>query len=147
MNSINDFEKAKNFFQQGLNNLQDENYEEAEAKLLECLKLVPNRISTLQNLIAVYISTEQKKKLKEIINSHNHLINENVIQYGLAFDQHFNRNYSKSIEICKKLINLDYFKDSISDLLASNFKKQKLFLQTLKMYKKKLNKKKDYLIY
>ena len=147
MNSINDFEKAKNFFQQGLNNLQDENYEDAEAKLLECLKLVPNRISTLQNLIAVYISTEQKKKLKEIINSHNHLINENVIQYGLAFDQHFNRNYSKSIEICKKLINLDYFKDSISDLLASNFKKQKLFLQTLKMYKKKLNKKKDYLIY
>jgi Tfp pilus assembly protein PilF len=147
MNSVNDFEKAKNFFQQGLNNLQDENYEDAEAKLLECLKLVPNRISTLQNLIAVYIATEQKKKLKEIINSHNHLINENVIQYGLAFDQHFNQNYSKSIEICKKLINLDYFKDSISDLLASNFKKQKLFLQTLKMYKKKLNKKKDYLIY
>ena len=61
MNSINDFEKAKNFFQQGLNDLQDENYEDAEAKLLECLKLVPNRISTLQNLIAVYISTEQKK--------------------------------------------------------------------------------------
>ena len=147
MNSVNDFEKAKNFFQQGLNNLQDENYEDAEAKLLECLKLVPNRISTLQNLIAVYIATEQKKKLKEIINSHNHLINENVIQYGLAFDQHFNQNYSKSIEICKKLINLDNFKDSISDLLASNFKKQKLFLQTLKMYKKKLNKKKDYLIY
>ena len=147
MNSVNDFEKAKNFFQQGLNNLQDENYEDAETKLLECLKLVPNRISTLQNLIAVYIATEQKKKLKEIINSHNHLINENVIQYGLAFDQHFNQNYSKSIEICKKLINLDYFKDSISDLLASNFKKQKLFLQTLKMYKKKLNKKKDYLIY
>jgi ADP-heptose:LPS heptosyltransferase len=147
MNSVNDFEKAKNFFQQGLNNLQDENYEDAEAKLLECLKLVPNRISTLQNLIAVYIATEQKKKLKEIINFHNHLINENVIQYGLAFDQHFNQNYSKSIEICKKLINLDNFKDSISDLLASNFKKQKLFLQTLKMYKKKLNKKKDYLIY
>ena len=147
MNSVNDFEKAKNFFQQGLNNLQDENYEDAETKLLDCLKLVPNRISTLQNLIAVYIATEQKKKLKEIINSHNHLINENVIQYGLAFDQHFNQNYSKSIEICKKLINLDNFKDSISDLLASNFKKQKLFLQTLKMYKKRLNKKKDYLIY
>ena len=35
----------------------------------------------------------------------------------------------------------------MSDLLASNFKKQKLFLKTLKIYKKKLNEKKDYLIY
>lgn len=147
MNSINDFEKAKKLFQQGLNNLHDENYEDSEVKLLECLKLVPNRISTLHNLIAVYIATEQKKKLKEIINSHNHLINEHEIQYGFAFDQYFNQNYSKSIEICKKLINLDNFKDSISDLLASNFKKQKLFLKTLKIYKKKLNEKKDYLIY
>ena len=147
MNSMNDFEKAKQLFQQGLNNLQDENYDYAEEKLLECLKLVPNRISTLQNLIAIYIATEQKNKLKEILNSHKHLINEHEIQYGFAFDQYFDKNYSKSIEICKKLINLDNFKYSISDLLASNFKKQKLFLQSLKIYKKKLKEKKDYLIY
>tara|TARA_B110000914_G_C15478268_1_gene454292 strand:- start:40 stop:1491 length:1452 start_codon:yes stop_codon:yes gene_type:complete len=147
MNSINDFEKAKKLFQQGLNNLQDENHEDAEVNLLECLKLVPNRISTLQNLISVYIATKQKNKLKEIIKSHNHLINEHEIQYGFAFDQYFDQNYSKSIEICKKLINLDKFKYSISDLLASNFKKQKLFLQTLRIYKKKLKEKKDYLIY
>ena len=147
MNSMNDFEKAKQLFQQGLNNLQDENYDYAEEKLLECLKLVPNRISTLQNLIAIYIATEQKNKLKEILNSHKYLINEHEIQYGFAFDQYFDKNYSKSIEICKKLINLDNFKYSISDLLASNFKKQKLFLQSLKIYKKKLKEKKDYLIY
>ena len=147
MNKMNNFEKAKQLFQQGLNNLQDENYDYAEEKLLECLKLVPNRISTLQNLISVYIATEQKKKLKEILNSHYHLINEDVIKYGFAFDQYFDQNYSKSIEICKKLINLDNFKYSISDLLASNFKKQKLFLKSLKIYKKKLKEKKDYLIY
>ena len=147
MNSINNFEKAKKLFQLGLNNLQNENYDDAEEKLLECLKLVPNRISTLQNLIAIYIATEQKNKLKEILNYHNHLINEHEIQYGFAYDQYFDHNYSKSIEICKKLINLDNFKDSISDLLASNFKKQKLFLQTFKIYKKKLKEKKDYLIY
>jgi Tfp pilus assembly protein PilF len=147
MNSMNDFEKAKQLFQQGLNNLQDENYDYAEEKLLECLKLVPNRISTLQNLIAIYIATEQKNKLKEILNSHKHLINEHEIQYGFAFYQYFDKNYSKSIEICKKLINLDNFKYSISDLLALNFKKQKLFLQSLKIYKKKLKEKKDYLIY
>ena len=147
MNNINDFEKAKKLFQQGLINLQDENYEDAEVKLLECLKLVPNRISTLHNLIAVYIATKQKNKLKEIINSHNHLINEHEIKYGYAFDQYFDQNYPKSIEICKELITLDNFKYSISDLLASNFKKQKLFLQTLKIYKKKLKEKKNYLIY
>ena len=147
MNSLHDFEKAKKFFQQGLKNLQDENYEDAEKNLLESLKLVPNRVSTLQNLISVYIATEQKNKLKEIIKSHNHLINEYEIQYGFAFDQYFDENYSKSIEICKKLINVDSIKYSISDLLASNLKKQKLFLQTLKIYKKKLKEKKDYLIY
>ena len=147
MNNINNFEKAKKLFQQGLNNLQNEKYEDAETKLLECLKLVPNRISTLQNLISVYIATEQKKKLKEILNSYKHLINEHEIQYGFAFDQYFDQNYSKSIEICKKLINLDNFKYSISDLLALNFKKQNLFLQTLKIYKKRLKEKKDYLIY
>ena len=147
MNRKINFEKAKKLFQQGLNNLQNENYEDAEVKLLECLKLVPNRISTLHNLIAIYIATEQKNKLKEIINSHNHLINEYEMQYGFAFDQYFDQNYSKSIEICKKLINLEKFKYSISDLLASNFKKQKLFLQTLRIYKKKLKEKKDYLIY
>jgi len=53
--------KQKKLFQQGLNNLQDENHEDAEVNLLECLKLVPNRISTLQNLISVYIATKQKK--------------------------------------------------------------------------------------
>ena len=91
MNNMNDFEKAKQLFQQGLNNLQDENYDDAEEKLLECLKLVPNRISTIQNIIAIYIATEQKNKLKEILNSYNHLINEQEIQYGFAFDQYFDQ--------------------------------------------------------
>ena len=113
MNNINDFEKAKKLFQQGLINLQDENYEDAEVKLLECLKLIPNRISTLHNLIAVYIATKQKNKLKEIINSHNHLINEHEIKYGYAFDQYFDQNYPKSIEICKELITLDNFNGSL----------------------------------
>ena len=147
MNNINNFEKAKEFFQQGLNKLQKENYEDAESDLLDSLKLVPNRLSTLHNLFSVYIATEQKNKLKEILKSHNHLINENEIQYGYAYDQYFDQNYPKSIEICQKLIFQDKFKHSISDLLASNFKKQKLFLETLRVYKKKLNEKKDHLIY
>ena len=147
MENKNNFEKAKEFFQQGLSNLQKENYEHAEVNFLESLKLVPNRLTTLNNLISVYIATEQKNKLKEILKSYHHLISENEIQYGLAFDQYFDQNYSKSIEICQKLITLDKFKYSIGDLMASNFKKKKLFLETLRMYKKKLKEKKDYLIY
>ena len=73
MNSINDLEKAKKLFQQGLNNLLDENYEDSEVKLLECLKLVPNRISTLHNLISVYIATEQKKT-PEVFNNGGFII-------------------------------------------------------------------------
>ena len=96
----------------------------------------------LHNLISVYIATEQKNKLKELLKSYNHLTNENEIQYGYAFAQYFDQNYSKSIEICKKLITLDNLKYSISDLLASNFKKQKLFLQTLRIYKKKIKREK-----
>ena len=147
MNNLNNFEKAKILFQQGLNNLQEEKYEDAELNFLESLKLTPDRLSTLNNLISVYVTTEQKNKLKEILKSYKHLDNENEIQYGFAYDQYFDQNYSKSIEICEKLITLDKFKHSISDLLASNFKKQKLFLETLKIYKKKLKEKKDYLIY
>ena len=95
----------------------------------------------------VYIATEQKSKLKEILKSHHHLINENEIQYGFAFDKYFDQNYARSIEICQKLMTLDKFKYSIIDLMASNFKKQKLFLETLRIFKKKLKEKKDYLVY
>ena len=129
MENKNNFEKAKEFFQQGLSNLQKENYKDAEVNFLESLKLVPNRLTTLNNLISVYIATEQKNKLKEILKSYHHLINENEIQYGLAFDQYFDQNYSKSIEICQKLITLDKFKYSISDLMASNFKKKKIIFR------------------
>jgi len=147
MNNLNNFENAKKLFQQGLNNLLEKKYEDAELDFLESLKLIPDRLSTLKNLISVYVATEQKNKLKEILKSYKHFNNENEIQYGFAYDQFFDQNYSKSIEICKKLITFDEFKITMSDLLASNFKKQKLFLESLKMYKKILKEKKDYLIY
>lgn len=147
MNNLNNFEKAKKLFQQGLDYLLKEKHQDAELNFLESLKLVPDRLSTLKNLISVYIATEQKNKLKEILKSYKHLNNENEIQYGCAYDQYFDQNYPKSIEICQKLMALDEFKITASDLLASNFKKQKLFLEALKIYKTILKENKDYLIY
>jgi len=147
MDNPDNFETARIQFQQILNNLQKEKYEEAELNFLKSLKLVPDRLSTINNLISVYIATEQKNKLKKILELHKHLINENELQYGVAHDYFFDKNYSKSIEICKKLIILDQFRFAISDLLASIFKKQKLFLDAIKIYKIRLKEKKDYLIY
>ena len=59
------FEKAKILFQDGLVDFQNEKYEKAEINFLESLKLLPDRLSTIQNLISTYVATEQKKKLKK----------------------------------------------------------------------------------
>ena len=147
MGNLKNIEKAKILFEKGLFDFQKEIYESAELNFLNALKLAPNRLSILNNLISVYISTKQKEKLKDILLSHKHLIDKNEIQYGKAYDYYFDKDYSKSIKICNKLINIDQFRYSVIDLLASNFKKQKLFLEALKLYKKKLKEKKDYLIY
>ena len=147
MNNQENFEKAKLLFQEGLNYLLKEQYENAELNFLKSLKLLPDRLSTIQNLISIYIATEQKKKLKETLDNYKHLNKENKILYGIAYDYFFDKNFSKSIEICKNLLKIKEFKDSITDLLASNFKEQKLFLDALKIYRKKIKEKKDYLIY
>ena len=71
MNNINNFEDAKKLFQQGLKKFQEENYKDAELNFLECLKLVPDRLSTVHNLISIYIATEQKNRLREILKFYN----------------------------------------------------------------------------
>ena len=147
MGNLKNLEKAKILFEKGLFDFQKEIYTSAELKFLDALKLAPNRLSILNNLISVYISTKQKEKLKNILLSHKHLGDENEIQYGKAYDHYYDKDYSQSIKICNKLVNIDKFRYSALDLLASNFKKQKLFLKALKLYKKKLKEKKDYLIY
>ena len=147
MTNSSSFEKAKILFQEGLVDFQNEKYEKAEINFLESLKLLPDRLSTIQNLISTYAATEQKQKLKETLENYKHLKKEKEILYGIAYDHFFEENYTKSIEICENLINFEKFRHSSFDLLASNFKKQKLFLQTLRIYKKKLKEKKIYLIY
>ena len=135
------FEKAKILFQDGLVDFQNEKYEKAEINFLESLKLLPDRLSTIQNLISTYVATEQKK-LKETLENYKHLNKEKEILYGIAYDHFFEENYIKSIEICENLIKFEKFRHSCFDLLASNFKKQKLFLKALKYTSKKLEKRK-----
>ena len=56
---MNDFETAKLLFIEGLQLLETNNLEGAEIRLTRCLELVPDRVSTLNNLSAV------KLKLKK----------------------------------------------------------------------------------
>jgi tetratricopeptide (TPR) repeat protein len=60
------FELAKKLFYEGLAYLNDEKYEQAEVTLYECLKLVPDRVSTLTNLSAALIKLKKIDAAREL---------------------------------------------------------------------------------
>ncbi len=138
---------AKNFFEEGLKFLKNNDYQNAEVRFIKSLDLAPGRLSIIHNLISIYINTNQKSKLEIFLNRFENLGNEKEILYGKAFLYYFNNDFLNSTKVCKKIIYYDQFKDAIEDLLASNFKKQKDFLGALKIYKKKLNEKKNHLVF
>ena len=146
MNNKN-LEEAKIFFTEGLKFLQEENYQEDEIKFIKSLDLSPSRLSIIHNLISIYINTNQKNKLKKLLENYKNLSEEKEILYGKAFSFYFENNYLDSIAVCKKIVEFQEFKFSIQDLLASNFKKQKKFLDALKLYKQKLKEKKNHLVF
>ena len=146
MNNKN-LEEAKIFFTEGLKFLQEENYQEAEIKFIKSLDLSPGRLSIIHNLISIYINTDQKYKLKKLLENYKNLSEEKEILYGKAFSFYFENNYLDSIAVCKKIVEFQEFKFSIQDLLASNFKKQKKFLDALKIYKQKLKDTKSHLVF
>jgi tetratricopeptide (TPR) repeat protein len=141
------FQEAKKIFAEGIKLIQNENFSLAEKKFIKCLDLFPGRLSVIHNLISIYIKTNQKEKLSKILENYKNLAQEKEILYGTAFHQFFLKNFSKSIELCKQIIQYPQFQESIEDLLASNYKKKKLFLDALKIYKKKLMKNKNALNY
>ena len=49
------FEMAKAFFENGLKYFQEEKFYQAEQNFLKSLDLVPQRLSTIQNLISIYL--------------------------------------------------------------------------------------------
>ncbi len=138
---------AKNLFEEGVKFLQVDDYRNAENKFVQSLNLVPGRLSIIHNLISIYINTNQKDKLKNILDVNQYLSNEKEIIYGKAFLYYFNNDFLKSIETCEKIIKEVQFKDAIEDLVASNFKKQKNFLGALRIYKKKLKENKNHLVF
>ena len=79
------FEKAKKHFENGLKFFQEQLFDLSEKEFLLSLKLIPNRLSTIDNLIKKYIKTENKKKLDEILNVSAQYKDENIILAGQAY--------------------------------------------------------------
>ena len=100
----NNLENAKNLFQEGLKYLQQENYEIAEKKFIDSLKFAPGRLSIIHNLISIYINTNQKDKLRYLLEQNKNLNEEKEILYGQAFSSYFENHYELSISICKKKV-------------------------------------------
>ena len=139
--------EAKDLFDVGINLINQSNFYEAEEKFIKCLDLFPGRLSVIFNLISIYVNTNQREKLKEILKNHKNLSKEKEFQYGNAFYQYFLNNFNESIKICEKIIQYPELKEPVEDLLASNFKKKKFFLKALKIYRTKLRKNKSFLNY
>ena len=141
--------QAKIFFENGLENLIKSNYLEAEKYFLKSLKIIPNRISTISNLIQIYFLKKEINKLNEFLNRLSYLQNDQEIKFGYACLNHLKGDYNLSIILCKKIIqkkiNID--ENKVINLLAVNYRKTKNFLESIKYYKIILKKKKDYLTF
>jgi len=132
------FKKAKKHFENGLKFFQEKLYDLSEKEFLLSLKLIPNRLSTIDNLIKIYIKTENKKKLDEILNNSLQYKEENIILAGQAYKNFLYEDFEASVNYCNKLLKNRYLVYDFSDLKASNLKQQKKFLEAIKIYKKLL---------
>ncbi len=147
---MNNFETGKKKFDLGLSFLLEEKYGEAEIEFLNSLKLVPDRISTIKNLILIYIKTENNNKLSKLLINLKHIKNKTEIVFARAYEYYFDKKYEESINLCNSIINkLDKeFEFETLGLLARCYREKFYFLESLKIYKKSLFKfKKNFITY
>ena len=105
----NDFDEAKNFFLLGLENYQNEQYEEAERLLLLSLELLPDRLSTLTNLSAVLIKQKKFEKANKIISRAVELFPSDEIIHlnqGVLYEE--NKNWQMALSSYDKAIELKH---------------------------------------
>ena len=143
----NNLEKAKKYFNNGLQYFNAKDYIKAETEFLESLKFYPNRISVIINILQIYLLTENLIKIEIFLNRFQ---DNNIISLIKSYQYYLLKKYDKSIAECKDLLKseLENIKAQIYDLLAKNFFKKENFLKTIFYYKKiKSINKNDYLNY
>ena len=145
--SLDNFEKAKSLFDEGIEYSKQSNYILAEKKFLDSLNLLPERLSIVGNLFTIYFNTNNNLQLKNLLSKYEKFSNEKEIIYGKAINFYFEKKYSASIKLCKKLIKIEEIKEFTLDLLAFNYQNLNLFLESLNAFKKRLNIKRDKIAY
>ena len=147
---MNNFEIGKEKFEKGLSLLLKQKYNEAEIEFKESLKYVPDRISTIKNLILIYVKTKDKKKLSDLIKKNKHLEVTPELIFAKAYNEFFNGKYDDAIKLCNFSISKieNDLEFEILGLLAICYKEKFSFLESLKIYKKSLLRfKKNYISY
>lgn len=141
--------EAKSLFEEGISYMQSSNFIDAEKKFLKSLEIVPDRISTISNLIQIYFVQELKEELERFLNKYDHLKSEVEIKFGYAYLDYFNKKYDISLKQCFEILNDQNDIDTIKlyDLIASNYLRTKKFLYAIRYYKLILKKEKSYLIF
>ena len=147
---MNNFEIGKKKFERGLSFLLKQKYREAETEFIESLKYAPDRISTIKNLILIYVKTQDKKKLIDLLKKNKHLESTAELKFAKAYNKFFERKYDDAIKLCDFIVfklenDLEF---EILGLLALCYKEKNYFLKSLKTYQKSLLRfKKNYITY
>ena len=102
------FEKAKNLFLEGLAKANIENWELAEAAFRKSLEIIPERESTISNLLAALIMQEKFQDAWEISQAAISLGQNNpVTNVNLGILHHKSRNLEQALLFFDKAISLD----------------------------------------
>ncbi len=106
---MNEYEKAKFYFDEGVKFYQNKNYEKAKKSFLECLSRAPNSKPTLENLSKTYIELglldEAEKKLIYLISLNKENKENDVLAYKLLFKIYTLQNdYLKLEKLSKEAI-------------------------------------------
>jgi len=121
MESDSIFKKSKLYFQMGIQEFSQEKYSEAEKFFNLSLELVPNRISTLNNLAGTLIKLEKYNESKLIIEKILDLNADDevaLLNYGIINEK--KKLWDKCIEIYKKLEKLNGNNRAIAQLSMGN---------------------------
>jgi predicted O-linked N-acetylglucosamine transferase (SPINDLY family) len=141
-----DIEQAKHFFLLGMENYQDEAYEDAEYFLEMSLNFFPDRLSTLTNLCAVLIKLGKLERASELITKAISLypFDEAILlNQGNLFEKNKNWemaliSYTKAIELKSNYVEAHFNSGNV-------LKQLKRFAEALVFYDQAISIKNDHI--
>ena len=148
MNKKDKFQRAKEHFELGIKLIRSKKYDEAKNEFYNSLKIIPDRNSTINNLISIFLEVKDTIGLENFLETIDKNKNKIQCEFGNASLEYLKKNYDVSINICINLLKNIKKKDDINiqiiDLLSSNYLEKKEFLNSVKIYKKILNNNNNY---